>query len=420
MEARDTLDLAIVGCGVSGAMAAITAVSRGLSVAIFEEDAKVGQPSHCSGHVGITAFRQLAADVPRKIIENTVRGVAIYPPKNRAVTLDTGHPITWVLNRAELDRHLASTAVRRGAELRLNSRVEGFTRLSEGGLRLRLSDMQGDDPACKLLIDATGCGASISRYAGLSSSHSNTFVNSAQVSVENVKDVDPDFVEVYFGRRYTPGFFGWIIPRRDGSAKVGMAVSGRANIRQYMLRFLRRHPLVSSKVKSAKIQLPIVYHPIPIDDASAQTYAHSVLRVGDAASQVKPTTGGGIVFGMISGRIAGRIAAEAVAMGDTSESFLRKYEEAWKRMIGFDLKAMYWVRRLLNTVPDGDLDRIFSYAQRLHVDELVSRTSDVDFQGRTILSLVRDPRFFTTLLTATILAIPSFLKTTPRRWTIGH
>lgn len=82
--------------------------------------------------------------------------------------------------------------------------------------------------------------------------------------------------------------------------------------------------------------------------------------------------------------------------------------------MGFDLKAMYWVRRLLNTVPDGELNRIFAFAQNLRVDQLVSRKSDVDFQGRTILSLLRDPRFFTTLFTAIVLSIPSFLATSER------
>lgn len=157
-------------------------------------------------------------------------------------------------------------------------------RLQAGGLRLKVPDDHFANPTCKLLIDATGCGASVSRYAGLSRSHSNIFVNSAQVNVENLKDVDPDFVEVYFGHEYTPGFFGWIIPRRDGSAKVGMAVGGRANVREYMHRFLRRHPLASSKLRRARIRSRIMYHPIPIGGATMRTYADSVLTVGDAVA----------------------------------------------------------------------------------------------------------------------------------------
>lgn len=410
----DSADLAIVGCGVSGASAAFTAAQRGLSVSIFEEHERVGEPSHCSGHVGILAFKRFAPHLPTRIIENEIKGAALYPPSGRPLTLYRPKPVTWVLNRAEFDRHLASLAVERGAELRLNTRVDGFEH-SGRELKLKASGRNGGDFSCKMIIDASGCGASISKYVGLAKPGRGMLVNSAQFNVENLTDVDEDFVEVYFGQSFAPGFFGWIIPRRDGSAKVGIAAGGRANVRECFERFTRKHRVVSAKLKGAKQISAPMYHPIPVGGATSRTYADSMLAVGDAASQVKPTTGGGIVFGLACGQIAGETAAIAVQEGNTSVSRLGSYENRWRRLFGFDLTAMSWLRRLLYRLPDRQLDRIFRISAELNADDVLNRTADIDFQGRTLLSLARDPRLFITLLSASVLSVPSLIGTGTRK-----
>ncbi len=407
---HEQVDLAVVGCGVSGAAAALAAAQRGISVSILEEHSKVGEPTHCSGHVGILAFKQFAPKMPRRIIENEIKGAVLYPPNEKPITLKRATPVTWVLNRAELDRHLARVATEAGARLRMNSRVETFRRLDKG-FQVRIAGAKPAELTCKILIDASGFGGSVSKYAGLSQAGPRMLVNSAQFSVDNVSDVDEDFVELYFGQQYAPGFFGWIIPRRDGSAKVGIAASARANVRQCFERFVSRHPVVSKKLKHAHRLTKTMFHPIPVDGATRRTYAEGILSVGDSASQVKPTTGGGIVFGLACGRIAGTTAANAVMTDNTSALSLSTYEKSWRQLIGFDLKAMSWLRRLLYRLPDQYLDRIFKVSNELRADEILNRTSDIDFQGRTLASLARDPRLFITLLSASILSAPSLLRT---------
>jgi len=407
---EEHVDLAVVGCGVSGAAAAFAAAQRGISVSILEEHSKVGEPSHCSGHVGILAFEQFAPKTPRRIIENEIKGAVLYPPSEKPLTLKRATPITWVLNRAELDKHLSYVATEAGAHLYTNSRVVSFRRLDRG-FRVETAGLKPTDISCRVLIDASGFGASVSKYAGLSQAGPRMLVNSAQFSVDKVTDVDEDFVELYFGQHYAPGFFGWIIPRRDGSAKVGIAAGARANVRQCFERFVGKHPVVSKKLKHAHRSTKTMFHPIPVDGATRRTYADGMLSVGDAASQVKPTTGGGIVFGLACGRLAGMTAANAVMSDDTSEQFLGSYEKSWRHLIGFDLKAMSWLRRLLYTLPDQYLDRIFKVSNELRVDELLRKSSDIDFQGRTLVSLARDPRLFITLLSASVLSAPSLLTT---------
>ena len=243
-----SVDLAIVGCGVSGASSALAATADGVSVGIFEEHAEIGYPSHCSGHVGIESFKQYAPQLPRKLIENEIKGAVLNAPNGERLILRRSTPITWVINRAEFDQYLASLASKSGATLNLNSRIDGIRR-ADDLIRLRMRDAE---VSCKMVIDAGGCGAPVSRYTDIFRQNRRQFVNSAQVHVEHITDVDPDFVELYFGQQFAPGFFGWIIPRKDGSAKVGLAAAARSNIRLCLERFLKKHPVVSSKLRNAK------------------------------------------------------------------------------------------------------------------------------------------------------------------------
>jgi digeranylgeranylglycerophospholipid reductase len=411
----DPVDIVVIGCGVSGATAALAAARNDVSVEILEEHSEAGEPSHCSGHVGISAFKQYAPRIPRRIVENEIKGALLYAPNGKSLCLNRPEPVTWVLNRAELDRHLARLATENGATLHTNSRVEGLVRSDDGYLRIKVGGPKERTVQSKVVIDAAGCGGSVSKYAGLAQSGSQMLVNSAQFNVEHLTDVDEDFVEVFFGQTFAPGFFGWIIPRRDGSAKVGIAAGARANVRQCFERFIKKHPVASLKLRRAKTLTPPRYHPIPVGGAKYRTFTDGILTVGDAASQVKPTTGGGIVFGLMCGRIAGETAAGAVLLGDASAKRLSSYEGKWRRLIGFDLTAMSWLRRMLYRLPDRHLDRIFEVSSGLKTDQILNRTADIDFQGRTLLSLARDPRLFITLLSASVLSAPSLLSPERRR-----
>jgi digeranylgeranylglycerophospholipid reductase len=400
-----SVDVAIVGCGVSGSSSAIAAGANGVSVAIFEEHNQIGYPSHCSGHVGIDAFRRFGPQLPRRFIENEIRGAVLNAPGGEQLILERSTPVTWVINRAEFDRYLASLAAKNGVILHLNSRIEGVRR-ADDLIRLRLRNAE---VSCKMVVDAGGCGAPVSKYMGISQSR-RQFINSAQVHVEDINDIDPDFVELYYGQQFAPGFFGWIIPRRDGSAKVGLGAAARLNIRPYFEKFLKKHPRVSSKLRKAKFLTKPCYHLIPVGGARDRTYSDAFLAVGDAASQVKPTTGGGIVFGLACGRLAGQTAAEAILHGNTSSAALKSYEDAWRRLLGFDLRVMTSLRRLLYEIPDKHLNSIFSISNDFKTDDVLAKTSDIDFQGRVLLSLARNPRLFVTLLSASALSLPSFVR----------
>jgi digeranylgeranylglycerophospholipid reductase len=113
--------------------------------------------------------------------------------------------------------------------------------------------------------------------------------------------------------------------------------------------------------------------------------------VGDAASQVKPTTGGGVIFGLTCAKEAGEVAYEAVNAQNFSEAFLSRYQHRWKRLVGFDLAAMIQMRKMLNSLSDSRMDGMIDLCTKLGVDSVLEKVGDLDFQGRSLIPMIRYP-----------------------------
>jgi len=140
------------------------------------------------------------------------------------------------------------------------------------------------------------------------------------------------------------------------------------------------------------------YHPIPLAGGVPKTYWNGLLVVGDAASHVKPTTGGGLVMGMTCARIAGSVAATSVRRRCYSEDFLSSYHATWRKEIGFDLDIMRHLRKIFLTLSDEALNKIISTGIKLKIDEQMENVESIDFQGRTLLKVIRSPKSLLLLL----------------------
>ena len=398
-------DIIVVGGGVAGATVAETAASLGSKVLLLEEHDRIGIPSHCSGHVGINSMKRLGISLPKQVIRNQIRGAIFHSPSGQVLQLERQAPITWVLDRKALDEHLADKAQKAGAQIQFNSRAVSVQTPNDDHVQLRVSvGAKTQALNCRLIVDCEGASPALARLRPTSERSRSMWVNSAQVHVDHVEDLNQDMVEVYLGSAYAPGFFAWIIPWRDGSAKVGLATR-EGNPRLFLEKFMTKHPVVSRKLKNAQ-RRDVTFHPIPLGGPIRKTYYPSMLIAGDSAQQVKPTTGGGIVFSIICGKIAGEVAHDASRCGDVSEAFLSKYERRWKREIGRDLDTMRRIRRLLFRLPDQRLEKIFSIARRFDIATVLSKADDIDMQGRTLAKLGLDPRLTISVLCSSILSLP--------------
>jgi flavin-dependent dehydrogenase len=220
-------------------------------------------------------------------------------------------------------------------------------------------------------------------------------VNGVQAEVEDVDGMDANMVEVFLDKEFAPGFYAWLVPKRDGTAKVGLAAK-TGNSKELLKKFMLKNPAASQKLRNARIR-QIAFHPLTLGGPIMQNYSNGFLAVGDAASQVKPTTGGGVIFGMMCTRIAAEVAHEAFVRNDFSSDFLSEYQKRCREVLGFDMNVMLRLRRIFDGMSDEKIDSIISFFNRIRLGETLQDFDDIDSQGRSLLRLLRRPKMMAAL-----------------------
>jgi digeranylgeranylglycerophospholipid reductase len=387
---QESLDAIVVGGGPCGSFAAWTLAKLGAKIAVFEDHKKIGLPSHCAGHVSINGLKRLGLRLPLRIFENEICGAFFYSPSGLEFRVKRTSPVTYVLNRELLDEHLAELAMKAGAQYFTGSRVNSIVSKSGSVAGVAIGRKEVEKTvASNIVIDAEGCSALLLKKAGMQTLDRSMVVNAIQAEVDRVDDIDVDMVEVYLGQKYAPGLFAWIIPKKDGSAKVGLATKA-GDPREFLRRFMQKHPVASERLMESKIT-SLSMHPISLGGAIPKTYANGLLVVGDAASQVKPTTGGGIIFGLLCARIAGKVAYEAIENRDFSEKILSRYQLQWRKLIGFDLAMMLKLRKMLDRLSDDKMDKIINQCTKLEINKVLEEAGDADFMGSSLIRMLPNP-----------------------------
>jgi len=385
-------DVIVVGGGPCGSFVALNLAKLGFSVNVFEEHGGIGVPSHCAGHLSINGLKLLELyPLPSEIVENTFCGAVFHSPKGRKFRVVFSSPVTCAVNRVLFDKYIAEMAEKAEAHYLLNSRVESL--IVENGFVKGVIAKCGKAEkrfSSKLVIDAEGISSRVLRQADLPMLDSHMLVKAVQAEVENVSDTETEMVEVFLGKDYAPGLYAWLIPKRDGKAKVGLATR-TGDPRVLLRRLMLKHPTASRKLHKAKI-LQTSFHSITLGGPIPQAFSNGFLVVGDAASQVKPTTGGGVIFGMTCAKIAAEIASEALRRNDFSSDFLCTYQKQCNKMLGSDVKFMLRIRKMLDALPDDKLDNMISFCAEIGLDKTLQNFEDIDFQMRSVLRTLWSPR----------------------------
>jgi len=375
------MDVIVIGAGPVGSFTAWRLAQAGLRTLVIEEHATVGEPAHCTGVVGRQLFERF--NLPREAIIRPLRGATFYSPSGYSFSVELDQPAAYVIDRPAFDRRLAGLALEAGASYLLGAQVEGIER-QPGGIEVRARA----DGGCQRLrgrmcIIAAGSRCRIGRELGLR--YPASYANGVQVEM---KMRAADGVEIYCGRTVAPASFGWVVPLGDGRARVGLRAFGE--VRSRLDSFLN-HPLLRGRIESPRG--PAMGGAIPAE-ASPKTYAERVLTVGDAAGQVKTTTGGGVLFGLVCAEIAAQVAVAACRRDLFDERFLSMYQKRWRREIARELRLGLIARRLAGLLRDQDLDQLFRRMQR---SACVSGTTDFDHHARCVLSLLRGPALLAAL-----------------------
>jgi digeranylgeranylglycerophospholipid reductase len=394
VQTIQSTDAIVVGGGPVGSYAALNLAKLGVEATVFEEHSTIGFPSHCAGHISIKSLSSMGLyPLPKGIVENTFCAANFHSPLGSKFSIRLSCPVTLALDRARFDQFLADQAQNAGARLVLGSCVQSLL-LKDGfvkGVNIRQTDGSEEKVYSKIVLDAEGVSSRLLRQAGLKTLKTGGLVYAVEAEVDTVQDVELDTVEVYFGKSYSPGFYGWLIPRPDGSAKVGLATN-HGDPREYLKRLMFKHPVASKQLSKAKIT-QLGYHVITLGGPINKSYADGFLAVGDCASQVKPTTGGGVIFGLTAAKAAADVASQAIARGDVSSNALQTYQKRCNELLKFDFLVMLRIRRFLDSLSD----QMLRVCGKIGVDKALRDVDEIDFQGKMLLTAVRKPSMLAAL-----------------------
>lgn len=373
-------DVVVIGAGPSGSLTARLLAERGHRVTVLEEHDSVGVPVHCTGLVGSEAFAEF--DLPRSLILAHSDGARFWGAAGESVPVRSERVDAVVIDRHGLDGHLAGRAIDAGAEYQFGVRAE---HIEVGARAVRILTGAGRPPiearACVL-----ACGASYRFHRALGLGLPDLFLQSAQVDAPFPEMPE---IEVRFGRDVAPSGFAWMVPLRKDDvprARIGLMSEDRSaeRFRKFSDVLARRAGVDPASIPNPRLKM------LPLGPVK-QSYADRVLAVGDAAGLVKPTTGGGIYYGLLSGAMAADTLDDALTRDRLDARSLRGYEDEWRRRLGQEIRVGLAFRRIAAKLSDQSIDELIELARVDGVTPLLERTASFNWHRRTALALLGHP-----------------------------
>lgn len=367
-------DVIITGAGPAGSLAAHRLASLGHKIAVVEEHEEVGEAISCTGLVGKECFDVFG--LPAGIILNQASAARFFAPSGWSLLLQKQTTQAYMVDRAALDRALAERAQQAGAEYILASPVRDMGQV-DGFLRLEL-EHRGRALSLETRAAILACGPTCPLPQKLGLGEIGDRVTGAQVEVATR---DGQELELYFGQKLAPGFFAWLVPTSPGLAWAGLLSRRRPDF--YLNEFLSR---LQREGKIASPQGPTTYGVVPLLPRP-RTYGQGVLVVGDAAGQVKPTTAGGIYFGLLSAEMAAQTLHHALEAGDLSPRRLAAYERGWKKKLAQELQVGYWARKIFERLGDRQIEEVMRFIHLSGFDQALLERDGLsfDWHSRSIL-----------------------------------
>lgn len=375
-------DVAVVGAGPVGSTFARYMAEKGFKVVILEKKAEIGVPLQCAGLLG-KSIKEVNI-LPDEFIINPVNGAFLHSPKDTLLNVRKKNPEAYVLDRIGYDKFLAKLAQESGAEILLKHRVNSFN--SKNGI-LNIKNNKNIDISADLIVGADGHSSTISQFFN---TKGESF-QAAQYLIDVGKNkFKKDHVHLYVDSRVSPGFL-WAIPLSESTARVGLfADANYQQLTQILDELINKRP----ELNGSKI-LKKYYGVIPKHDPKKRLVNNRVILIGDAASQVKPTTGGGLLMGFKCAEIASSVASQALEAGNMS--LLNNYPKKCNDKFKNELKVQMMVHKIFKSLTDSDLEFMFRKLKEEGAEEIISEYGDMDTQSPLVKEMFKRGILFSIL-----------------------
>lgn len=349
--------IAIVGGGPVGCFLGYLLAKEGKKVSIYEEHSCIGRPIQCTGIV--TKELDKIVKFKKDFVVNRLNKAEIFSYNNQTqIKVEE-----YVIDRSKFDQYLADLAVKKGAKLLLNTKV---TEINKNHITIK--DKKGIKKIkADIIIGADGPNSIVSKK--INNKNRENYIG-LQARVKGNFEVNK--YKTYFGSDY-PKFFAWVVPESKNIARIGTA--SKNNVKSYFNRFLKKLKVKNKDIIDKQAGL------IPIYNKRINVQKENIYLTGDAASQVKATTGGGLVFGLKSAEIL----ADCIINK-------KSYKKALKD-INRELCIHLIIRKILNKFNDKDFSYLIKLVNKEKIQKIIKESSR-EYPSKLILKLLlNQPRF---------------------------
>lgn len=338
-------DIAIIGTGPGGSMAAYHLAKTGMKVVVLEKGSLPRQKA-CGGAIpaGMKTFFEW--DIT-PCIEKKVSTIKFLYNHTMSKEIHQTEPIFLMVNRRSFDYHLINKAISiANGNITLLENVNA-ERIEENKNSVTIFGQNQETIKADFVIAADGAFSKSARSLGLNKNCSYGLAIDARV------DVTPEIFELNqhhatFNFFCLPKGYGWIFPKNSylSCGVGGWPVLRKQPLPKEMKTFLERS-FPPGSIQSVKMN----GHPIPIYSGHRDIATKRVCLVGDAANLVEPIMGEGIRFALKSAVTAADIIiCLAGGKPDSNRNLenvswknggCRSYQAHIHREIGADLDILY-------------------------------------------------------------------------------
>lgn len=266
-----------------------------------------------------------------------------------ADALDDRHPMAYQVKRADFDDLLLRHSAASGAEVRQETTVEDV--LFEGrravGVRLRGKDGRQEEIRARVVVDASGQGAFLSKRLGTRRFDSKLKRAALFAHYDGIRwpdDARPGDILLPIAE----GVWYWLIPFSDGSMSVGAVYdpalakeSGAPSLEARFEWLLARSARMSEFLRGAR-RTSKVFAISDYSATSGKMRGDGYVLVGDAATFLDPVFSTGVFLALATGeRAAAAVDAALRRHGRLDARDLAAYEREAKKLFGRFRRFVY-------------------------------------------------------------------------------
>lgn len=375
-------DVVVVGAGPIGSTFARSMAEKGFKVAILEKKKEIGVPLQCAGLLGKKIKK--VNILPDEFIINSVHGAFLHSPVDTVLSVSKKTPEAYVLDRVGYDKFLAELASNSGVDIFFNHKVAKVDSIN-GVVYLKNSEIT--KISGNVIAGADGHSSIVSQSFN---SPADSFQAAQYLVDAGEKRFNNDFVHLYVDSKISPGFF-WTIPLSESTARIGLfADANYPDLTNYLNELISKRPELGGVTILKKY-----YGVIPKQDPHKSLVKDKVILLGDAASQVKPTTGGGLIMGFTSAEMAANVTSQALEAENTAmlENYSKLYRDKFKK----ELKVQLMVHKVFKSLSNSDLEYMFIKLKEEGAEDIISEYGDMDTQSPLIKEMIKQGIIFSIL-----------------------